>query len=397
MSALSRYAALLGLLLAACQAPVRKPTTPVADEPVAELAIPREPAPSAEPTTPIATPEAATPAPVARPRTGADVFAQLTSHLADPPCVKDRVVQRWEKTYGRWAPKFRSNIEAILPLLAYVLDELQTHHLPAEFALLPIVESWYRPDAGSARTAYGMWQFTTATARNQGLRIVPGYDERLAPAASTRAAMRYLSELQNRFGDWRLANMAYNAGEYRVMRVLARTRFDARPSAGSHLPAGLSMTTYEHLAKVQALACLLAEPERFGIALPREVVVPSLETQPFGSAETTLDAVARARGVSPAEMLRLNPAFLGGRIVRDARREVLVTRREGVAAATAAPTTADAAPATSAPPREYRVRSGDTLGAIAARHRVALADLLRWNRLDAKTLIHPGQRLRLEP
>jgi membrane-bound lytic murein transglycosylase D len=48
---------------------------------------------------------------------------------------------------------------------------------------------------------------------------VPGFDERLAPQAATRAAMRYLAELQNRFGDWKLADMAFNAGEYRIVRA----------------------------------------------------------------------------------------------------------------------------------------------------------------------------------
>lgn len=39
------------------------------------------------------------------------------------------------------------------------------------------------------------------------------------------------------------------------------------------------------------------------------------------------------------------------------------------------------------------VRSGDTLGAIAARHGVPLASLLKANRLTASELIHPGQRI----
>jgi len=43
----------------------------------------------------------------------------------------------------------------------------------------------------------------------------------------------------------------------------------------------------------------------------------------------------------------------------------------------------------------YRVQSGDTLGAIAARHRVRVADLLRWNSLSREAVIYPGDEVRV--
>ena len=186
----------LALLLAGCQAPVR-PEAPEAAAVATPAPTPL--APSAESVAdrrakPARTRRAKPAAPAVEPAPavlhGAEVFARLRRGLADRPCVDDRVVHRWQKVYGRWPPRFRASIEAVLPLLALVLEEVEVHQLPAEFALLPIVESWYRPDAGTARGTYGMWQFTATTARHQGLRIEPGFDERLAPQASTRAAMR---------------------------------------------------------------------------------------------------------------------------------------------------------------------------------------------------------------
>jgi hypothetical protein len=110
---------------------------------------------------------------------GEDVYARLTARLADPPCVEDRVVQRWEHTYGRWPPRFAAQLEAVLPLMAMTLDEIETHHLPGEFALLPIVESWYRPDAGSA--AYGLW--TVAVHQRHGKASGPAHRARIRRAA----------------------------------------------------------------------------------------------------------------------------------------------------------------------------------------------------------------------
>jgi membrane-bound lytic murein transglycosylase D len=386
------------IAVGACQAPLRPVPPDDTPAPPAKTA-PAPAAPATEPA-PVFAPPAPAPIPAPVELSAGTIFDRLVTRFADPPCIEDRVVQRWERTYGRWPPRLRSQLEAVLPLMAMVLDELETHHLPAEFALLPIVESWYRPDAGSPRTAYGLWQFTTGTARNQGLRIVPGYDERLAPQAATRAAMRYLATLQNRFGDWRLANMAFNAGEYRVLRALARHPMrEQRPSAASHLPTGLSMTTYEHLAKVQALACLIARPERFGLELPRATIVPRLHVAALPPEVTSLDRHAAAAGLPADELRRLNPAFLGGQVVAAARREILLP---GSAAAPLATTDATAPSQAVTPPAarkaaEYHVRSGDTLGAIARRHRVRLAELLRWNRLDVRSVIHPGQKLRLEP
>ena len=45
----------------------------------------------------------------------------------------------------------------------------------------------------------------------------------------------------------------------------------------------------------------------------------------------------------------------------------------------------------------YRVQSGDTLTAIAVRHRVGVNDLLRWNGLSQSSIIHPGDQVRIYP
>jgi LysM repeat protein len=53
-------------------------------------------------------------------------------------------------------------------------------------------------------------------------------------------------------------------------------------------------------------------------------------------------------------------------------------------------------PATSAPAAStgsYTIKPGDTLGGIAYRHKVSLSELLSANRLKASTIIYPGQKL----
>lgn len=48
-------------------------------------------------------------------------------------------------------------------------------------------------------------------------------------------------------------------------------------------------------------------------------------------------------------------------------------------------------------PSDYTIRPGDTVSSVAARHGVATADLLAWNGLGWRSVIFPGQKLRLSP
>ncbi len=44
---------------------------------------------------------------------------------------------------------------------------------------------------------------------------------------------------------------------------------------------------------------------------------------------------------------------------------------------------------------QHTVRSGDSLWSIARKYKVKLNDLIRWNGLQQKTLIRPGQSLKI--
>lgn len=268
---------------------------------------------------------------------GRAVFATLRAQLASEGCSEDRVVARWLDRYARAPEPFARQLRRVLPLLAHVLERVRGAGLPGEFALLPIVESWYRADARHAGTA-GLWQFSAPTARAYGLRVDAQRDQRLEPGPATDAALAHLADLLSRFGDWRLAVMAYNAGEYRLARAHAAD--PAPPSPGGHRPAGLPLGTYEHLAKLQALACLVLAPQRIGLLLPEDRFAPP------------------------------------GAQVLQAQAPAATPNR-----------TQDA----------YVVRAGDSLWTIARRHGLALSDLLRWNRLEASAVLQPGQRIRLTP
>jgi len=162
-----------------------------------------------------------------------------------------------------------------LPLLAWAVESVEQRGLPQQFALIPIIESGLRPEARGRGGPLGLWQLMPATARHLGLRVGKGGDERLSVLRSTTAALDYLQALQADFGGWRATAMAYNAGSGRLRRAFARAG-ERTVSAERRKPAGLSPITYNYIAKLEALSCILSAPERHGLQLPHESFEPLL-------------------------------------------------------------------------------------------------------------------------
>jgi soluble lytic murein transglycosylase-like protein len=106
-----------------------------------------------------------------------------------------------------------------LPRLRAILVE---HGLPGDLVAVPAVESRFQPGVRGRHGERGIWQLRPGTARRFGLQVDAAVDERLRADRATQGAARYLGFLYARYRDWPLALAAYNAGEGRVDRALAR-------------------------------------------------------------------------------------------------------------------------------------------------------------------------------
>ena len=104
----------------------------------------------------------------------------------------------------------------------------------------------------------------------------------------------------------------------------------------------------------------------------------------------TLSGIAAKRGVSLASLLKRNRLKATSTIYAGQR-----LRIPGGSSG-AATSTAPRRPASAYATTTYRVRSGDTLGAIAQRARMPLGTLLKLNRLSMRSVIHPGQVIRVK-
>jgi LysM repeat protein len=106
----------------------------------------------------------------------------------------------------------------------------------------------------------------------------------------------------------------------------------------------------------------------------------------------TLGAIAAKRGLSLASLLKRNKLR--------ATSTIHVGQKLRIPGGTSAPARSSSArkkaPARSYVTTTYRVRSGDTLGVVAQRAKMPLGTLLKLNRLSMRSVIHPGQVLRVK-
>jgi membrane-bound lytic murein transglycosylase D len=288
-------------------------------------------------------------------------------------------------------------------LFSWVVAELHARKLPGQFVAMPVLESAYQADPGNRGAVRGLWQFAAATARRFGLQVDGQRDDRLSALASTHAALDHLGEMWQRWGDWRLAVVGFNAGEYAVTTALRR---DPQALEQRRLPRSLPGRALQYAQRAQAVACLLLtepdlQPWRQGVGRQqwRRPIQPGLRS---------LDDAATWLGSDRASLLRLNPELARRRFPLQQGEPVLALAGAGqkgppalaAAVAQVAVATAPAAATTETPPAQQRVHvvaRGDSPWTIARKHRIALRDLLHWNRLQADSVLQPGQRLRLEP
>lgn len=119
--------------------------------------------------------------------------------------------------------------------------------MPTQLVWLAEVESGFDARARSPAGAEGMFQLMPATAKRFGLSLWPR-DQRRQPEVEAAAAAKYLRELHQRFGDWRLAVAAYNCGPELVQKSLDRHHAHGYEQIATHLPAETQM----YVPKVEA-------------------------------------------------------------------------------------------------------------------------------------------------
>ena len=220
--------------------------------------------------------------------------------LSDHPKVLKAIEffqNKGRKVFNKWLERAEYNI----PLMRRILEK---ENLPPELVYLAMIESGFNPKAYSYAHAAGPWQFIRSTGRIFGLKIDWWYDERRDPVKSTEAAAKYLKKLYLEFEDWYLALAAYNCGEGKVHRHVARYK-----TRDFWLLKKLPRQTRNYIPTFLAALTIAENPTQYGF---QDFVLKN--PPPYDSVLVTecidLKLIAEIVGLTYDEIKDMNPALV---------------------------------------------------------------------------------------
>ncbi|AWK40865.1 murein transglycosylase D [Photorhabdus laumondii subsp. laumondii] len=288
------------------------------------------------------------------------------------------------------------------PYMYWIVRQIKQRDMPMELVLVPIVESAFNPHATSHAKAAGLWQIIPDTGRNYGLTQDKWYDARRDVAASTTAALNLLQRLNKMFnGDWLLAIAAYNSGEGRVMRAIKENQIKGKPTDFWSL--SLPRETALYVPKVLALSDVIRNSDKYGITLPKSNNQRALAQIDVGQ-QITLSQAAELAGMSLTSIKAYNPGYKRGVTSPNGPHYIMLPKakvnqfKNSLANKTVLSNIRQEVAKNNhrlSKQSQYKVRSGDTLSAIAKRFNISTRELQRLNNLKTARLLKIGQLLRV--
>lgn len=317
-----------------------------------------------------------------------DLIERIRTGLVLPP-ASDSAIDRELDWYVANADYLNRVLGRSERYLHHIVEALEQNGMPLDLALLPIVESAYDPFALSAGQAAGLWQIIPGTGRELGLKQNWWYDGRRDVLESTDAALRYLSQLEQQFeGDWLLAVAGYNAGGGGVSRALRRAAADGRPTDFWGIRPYLREETRTYVPRLMALARLVADPARYGVALPAIENEPYFQVIETGG-QVDMALAAQIADMSTDELYLLNPGVNHWATDPDGPHRLLVPF-DGAEDLEAALASGDSLAGVHW--IRHTVGAGETLSHLAIEYQTT-ADVLRQANGIAGDLIRAGQGL----
>jgi len=274
----------------------------------------------------------------------------------------------------------------------FIVSELKKAGLPVELSWLPLIESGFNVVALSKARALGLWQFIPSTGYKFGLKRDIFIDERIDPVKSTKAAIAYLKELHNIFGDWNTVLASYNCGEGRVLRVIRGQNINYLDDFWD-LYQRLPRETARYVPRFLATLHIVKNLEKYGLDSIETVSPLEYETISV-SKQAHLKDIAKNIGTSEKTLKELNPELRYKILPSDqyslrvppGKCEVLLSKLDEIPICS--------------PPRStrivyHKVRQGETLSTIARRYRTSVKSIARANNIRKNNLIVAGKRLKI--
>ena len=277
-----------------------------------------------------------------------------------------------------------------------IVKELKKAGIPEEFFWLPLVESWFKINAYSRARALGLWQFIPSTGYKFGLSRDEWIDERMDVQKSTQAAIAYLRELHNMFGDWLTVLAAYNCGEGRILRTISRQNINYLDGFWD-LYRQLPHETARYVPRFLATLHIIKNPQKYGFDLSATEKPINFETVKVNKIMKLKD-IAEKTGASEQELNLLN-SELRQKLTPDHEYNLKLPKEyldKFNSVANEIPQ--------SEKPRilsvrtvfiKHRVRKGETISSIANKYNVSDSVIISHNKLSSKKKLVLGRKLKI--
>ncbi|MCS7212698.1 MAG: LysM peptidoglycan-binding domain-containing protein [Candidatus Calescibacterium sp.] len=182
---------------------------------------------------------------------------------------------------------------------------LVSYGMPDDLVFVAMAESGFSNRAVSPMGAVGPWQFIYGTGVRYGLRIDEWIDERRDIILSTIAAINYLKDLYDMFGDWYLAWAAYNAGERRIEKAIKRVR--SKNFWDLLKKRAIPRETAGYVPKIIALSIITKNLEKFGFKKEDYYQTPIEMEQVVVPFQIDIFSIARLCNCSVEDVYNMNP------------------------------------------------------------------------------------------
>jgi membrane-bound lytic murein transglycosylase D len=317
-------------------------------------------------------------------------------HNAIPLVMNDHVRRELESFKGRERDFFMTAYSRSGRYRPAIVRALKEAGMPEELSWLPLIESGYKVRALSRARALGMWQFIASTGYRYGLKRDDWVDERMDPRKSTVAAIAYLQELHQMFGDWTTALAAYNCGETGVMNRIRTQRINYLDNFWD-LYEKLPNETARYVPRLLAVLHIVKDPAAHDMELPP--LEDELETEEITiHRQVLVKEVAVRLGVDPFTLQEMN-----AELRHDITPDGPYTFKAPTGMGESLLAMIDEIP-THVPPKyayegsavvSHTVRSGDTLSGISRRYRIPVNSILRENGIKQNHVLRVGSKLRV--
>lgn len=170
---------------------------------------------------------------------------------------------------------------------------LKQYGVPDDFKYLAVIESALT-NAVSPSGAKGVWQFMPDTAKEKGMEVNEGVDERYHLQKATEAACKYLVAAKQKFGNWTLAAASYNGGMNGVNTKIVEQQVT------DYYDLLLTDETSRYVFRILALKEIMKHPELYGFEVDKNEMYDNIPTKTIevDSSITDLAVFAKKQGIN---------------------------------------------------------------------------------------------------